>query len=176
MPLKSPVTIAGVRISRLPVEFLGHDPTMAPEGKTVLRLMLDTDHEYWKQASGDPVRYAAEKEAVAATVVDALSEKYPGFAQQVEMRDVATPLTFERYTGNWRGNWGGWRITERTVAPLHMRKTLPGLDHFYMVGQWVEPGGGVPTAALSGRQAVQIMCHRDGKTFNTSMPQPEEDR
>jgi hypothetical protein len=27
-----------------------------------------------------------------------------------------------------------------------------------MAGQWVEPGGGVPTAVMSGRQAVQLLC------------------
>ena len=37
----------------------------------------------------------------------------------------------------------------------HMANTLPGLDNFYMAGQWVEPGGGVPTAALSGRNVVR---------------------
>jgi hypothetical protein len=27
-----------------------------------------------------------------------------------------------------------------------------------MAGQWVEPGGGIPMAVLSGRQAVQLIC------------------
>ena len=31
-----------------------------------------------------------------------------------------------------------------------MDKTLPGLDGFSMIGQWIEPGGGVPTAVISG--------------------------
>jgi phytoene dehydrogenase-like protein len=44
-------------------------------------------------------------------------------------------------------------------------KTLPGLDNFYMAGQWVEPGGGVPAVLPSGRQVVQIICHRDGVPF-----------
>ena len=170
IPLNSPVTLGGVRVSRLPVEFLAHDPTMAPRGKTVLRLMLRTDYDYWKRASREPKDYADAKEAVAAMIVSALNEKYKGFADQVEMRDVATPLSFERYTGNWRGNWGGWLITEKTIASFHMQKTLPGLDRFYMVGQWVEPGGGVPSVALSGRQLVEILCHRDGKKFATSVP------
>jgi hypothetical protein len=32
--------------------------------------------------------------------------------------DVATPLTFERYTGNWKGPFEGWLITrEELPAP-----------------------------------------------------------
>jgi phytoene dehydrogenase-like protein len=51
-----------------------------------------------------------------------------------------------------------------------MKKTLPGLENFYMAGQWVEPGGGMPTAALSGRNVIQIICNKDKKTFITTKP------
>ena len=49
--------------------------------------------------------------------------------------------------------------------------TLPGLANFYMVGQWVEPGGGLPPAAISGREVIQMICKRDGKPFETQVPQ-----
>jgi phytoene dehydrogenase-like protein len=48
-------------------------------------------------------------------------------------------------------------------------KTLPRLDNFYMAGQWVEQGGGLPTAAMSGRNVTQIICKKDKKTFVTAM-------
>jgi phytoene dehydrogenase-like protein len=51
-----------------------------------------------------------------------------------------------------------------------MRKTLPGLRNFYMAGQWVEAGGGVPTAAMSGRSAIQLICAHDGQPFVASAP------
>jgi phytoene dehydrogenase-like protein len=51
-----------------------------------------------------------------------------------------------------------------------MDKTLPGLDNFYMIGQWVQPGGGLPPAALSGRDAVQMICRRDSKPFAAQTP------
>jgi phytoene dehydrogenase-like protein len=34
-----------------------------------------------------------------------------------------------------------------------------------MTGQWVEPGGGVPFVALSGRNVIQLIAKRDKKTF-----------
>jgi phytoene dehydrogenase-like protein len=46
-----------------------------------------------------------------------------------------------------------------------MKKTLPGLEKFHMAGQWVEPGGGLPMVAASGRSAVQLLCRRDGRPF-----------
>ena len=42
---------------------------------------------------------------------------------------------------------------------LGVSKTLPGLRNFYMAGQWTEPGGMVPVVAMSGRNAIQMLCH-----------------
>jgi phytoene dehydrogenase-like protein len=53
---------------------------------------------------------------------------------------------------------------------LRMSKTLPGLNNFYMVGQWVEPGGGLPPAAYSGRNLIQILCKQDRRKFITNVP------
>lgn len=46
-----------------------------------------------------------------------------------------------------------------------MKKTLPGLDNFYMAGQWVNPGVGIPTAVMSGCHTVQLICNADGRAF-----------
>jgi len=34
-----------------------------------------------------------------------------------------------------------------------------------MAGQWVMPGGGLPSAVLAGRQVIQLICHGDGREF-----------
>jgi hypothetical protein len=47
-----------------------------------------------------------------------------------------------------------------------MSKTLPGLSNFYMTGQWVEPGGGVPTSAISARKLIKWLCKQDGQKFD----------
>ncbi|HCP60352.1 MAG TPA: hypothetical protein DIT43_02095 [Dehalococcoidia bacterium] len=85
------------------------------------------------------------------------------------MCDVATPLTYERYTGNWQGSYQGWLITPKTMG-MRMAKNLPGLKNFYMAGQWVEVGGGLPAVTISGRDVVQIICKRDKKRFVTMAP------
>jgi phytoene dehydrogenase-like protein len=168
-PLDEPVRIGDRQRERLCVQVYNFDPSLAPAGKTVMRVYFATDYAYWKKLRQDPERYEAEKEQIADQVVAALDRRFPGLAAQVEMRDVATPITFERYTGNWLGTFLGWRITTRTLR-LRMGKTLPGLKNFYMAGQWVEPGGGVPTAALSGRDVIQIICKGDKKEFVAGTP------
>ena len=167
--LGEPVTIAGQEQKCISIEIYNFDPTLAPPDKTVLKVMFTSDYDYWEKLKQDPERYKAEKEKIADAVIAILDQHFPGLAEQVEMRDVATPMTWERYTGNWRASFEGWLITAKTFG-MRMSKTLPGLKNFYMAGQWVEPGGGVPTVAMSGRNVIQIICKRDKKPFVTSIP------
>ena len=167
--LDEPVTIGGQEVTRIPVHIYNFDPTLAPEGKTVMRVKLDSDYDYWKKLREDPERYKSAKEEVAKQVVGLLDKRYPSLATQVEMTDVATPVTFERYTNNWQGSYMGWKLTVQAIG-TQMSKALPGLDNFFLVGQWVEPGGCTPNALLSGRGAIQIICKKDRKKFQTTVP------
>ena len=80
---------------------------------------------------------------------------------------MATPATYVRYTSNWRGSYQGWAPTPLLVGRT-LPKTLPGLGGFYLTGQWVEPGGGLPKVVLSARNVAQIICRDDGVPFNAS--------
>jgi phytoene dehydrogenase-like protein len=168
-PLGEPLTIAGEKIEWLRPMIYNFDDSFAPSGKTVVRVVLGSNYELWKALKENPDSYRAEKEKVANTMVAALEERFPGFSNQVEMWDVATPLTFERHTGNWKGSAIGWDCTTETFF-MPMSKTLPGLNNFFMAGQWVEPGGSVPMAARSGRNVIQLICKRDKKPFVTRLP------
>ncbi len=163
-PLKEPVTIGGKETSQLRPMIYNFDPTLAPQGKTLLRVVLPADYEYWKEVQNDGSRYKEEKQKVAETIIDLLEQRFPGISSEVEMCDVATPLTLERYTGNWKGSIIGWDITTQT-AFVTMPKALPGLRNFWMAGQWVEPGGGIPMVALSGRNVIQLIAKQDRKSF-----------
>ena len=166
-PIEEPITIAGKEHKEITVLIYNFDPTLAPEDKTVVKVQFDTDYDYWEKLYKEPEKYKAEKDKIADMVVARLDKRFPGLAAQVEMRDVATPVTWVRYTGNWRGSYEGWMISsfDETIS-----KTLPGLDNFYMAGQWVNPGGGMPTAAMSGNHTIQLICKKDGKKFITSKP------
>ncbi|MFC2038764.1 phytoene desaturase family protein [Chloroflexota bacterium] len=167
-PLEKPIIIAGKEHDLLGVQIYNFDPTLAPEGKTVVRVYFNTEYDYWERLYEDPERYKAEKERIADTVVTILDKRFPGLADQVEMRDVATPMTWVRYTGNWRGAYEGWMMTPKTL--MHQwSKTLPKLDDFYMAGQWVVLGS-MPSSVMSGRQTIQIICSKDKKKFVTSIP------
>jgi len=167
IPIEKPIMVGNKEHRCLDLRIINFDPSFAPEGKTTLEVMFQSDFTYWQEMSQDSTRYKAEKEKIAAAVFLVLNKRFPGLSNQLDIWDVATPITFYRHTGNWQGSIGGFMITPENMT-LHMKKTLPGLDNFYMVGQWVMPGGGLPSGLITGNHAVQILCKRDKKKFKVT--------
>ena len=80
---------------------------------------------------------------------------------------MATPATWHRYTGNWQGSYEGFLPTRKTMMK-NLGFTLPGLANFWMHGQWVSPGGGLPPAGMNGRALAKLLCRRYGRRFTAS--------
>jgi phytoene dehydrogenase-like protein len=173
LPFRKPVVIAGQERTRAKVKHYCYDPTMAPQNKSAIAVVFRSNYAYWKSLSGEPERYEAEKKEIAIKAIEQLETRFPGVTDQVEVVDVATPLTYERYTGNWQGSEMGWLATATTmmmaIRGKGMDKTLPGLERFYMAGQWAEPGGGLPPAAMSGRNVIRTICKQDKRPFLTTV-------
>jgi phytoene dehydrogenase-like protein len=167
--LKKPMTIGAVTIDGFPVRLFNYGTHFSPPGKTVVQALLHTDWKFWNELRADRARYEVEKKRVCEETLARLEPHYPGLTAQVELTDIATPYTTWRYTLNHEGAFMGWLPTPQTLRET-IAKTLPGLGHFYMAGQWVMPGGGVPPCIYSGRHVIQILCQRDGKKFSTSFP------
>jgi phytoene dehydrogenase-like protein len=166
-PLKESFKVGGEVVDRLEVMIYNFDPTLAPAGKTVMTVMFPSSYTFWKEVSADREKYDAEKQQVALNVIRGLTTRFPGIEADVEMADVATPLTFERYTGNYQGNFEGWLPTPQAmVKPIS--KTLPGLSNFYMVGQWVQAGGGLPSGVMTAREVMKRICKQNGQVFKTT--------
>ena len=97
-----------------------------------------------------------------------MEKKFGNIRSKVEVIDVSTPATVIRYTNNWKGSFEGWILSPKTGF-RSMKKVLPGLRNFYMIGQWVEPGGGLPSAIMTGRNVTQLICKKDKKRFRTAI-------
>lgn len=168
--LEKPIIIAGEERDVIGVKNYCFDPSLAPPGKSVVEVLLRTNYGYWQRIYGHRL-YDTEQNQVADIVVEFLEKIYPGIKQQVEVIDVATPLSYERYTGNFQGSNCGWLLTKKSMLKMlvGISKTLPGLQNFYMAGQWVEPGGMVPVVAMSGKNVIQMICAADKRSFKTTI-------
>jgi len=169
--LRSPILVGNQKADWLMLKNFCYDPTLAPKGKSVVEcfFMID-DFPYWEELVKDKEAYRAEKDRIANAVADELEHKYPGFKSAVEVTDVATPTTYVRYTGNWKGTYMTWVVTPDKTKKFRMvKKTVPRLDNFWLSGMWVQPPGGVPTGAMTSRAIIQIICKKDKKRFQTSV-------
>lgn len=171
LPLPQPLRVDDeMKHDRLEVETFGSDSALCPEGTMVMTVRLPTSYEFWTQLKkNDANRYRAEKKKVVQEITGILDKRFPGLAESVDRSDIATPATFVRYTGNWQGSYEGWLPTPRILG-RRISYTLPGLKNFYMAGHWVVAGGGLPSAALSGRYVAQMICAQTGKVFAAKIP------
>lgn len=160
-----PFEIAGQTRQELWYQHFAFDPTMAPQGKTSVTVLYPSDLTWWEKLGYASEAYKAEKERILEITVAQLEQVLPDIASQIEASDVATPFTTLRYTNNWNAAQG-FMLTKEIAAEMVMNPqyTLPGLERFYMIGQWVK-GFGTPMAAASGREVVRKICRADGKRF-----------
>ena len=158
-----------------PIQYAGRTETMlgfynyagykdyAPPGCSVLTSILMGDtYDFWKKAKEEG-RYEKEKQNLADQISRALCRKYPHVEGKIEVIDIATPLTYERYTGAYHGSWMTmlYRGEKFKTYPGYC-KTVNGL---YFAGHRVIPPGGLPMAVDSGRRAAQMICREFGAVF-----------
>lgn len=143
------------------------DPTFAPKGKTAVTCVLPTrNFKYWADLrANDSAAYHREKNRVADAVIAVLEKRIRGVRAAIETVDVSTPASVFRYTGNWQGTMEGW-LPKPGMGFGPMKNTLPGLERFMMIGQWVMPGGGLPSGPMTARPAIKAICKHDHVAFN----------
>ncbi|MBU4175070.1 MAG: NAD(P)/FAD-dependent oxidoreductase [Actinobacteria bacterium] len=131
------------------------DPTLAPEGKTCLDLLVPgVPYDFmgrWGVESGGVrgERYRSIKEKYAEVVVEAATMAFPGLVSDVEAYDVSTPITYERHTMSIDGCWYDdalipGQVLGRRYGP---RTSLRGL---YITGSKSALGGGICSSIMSG--------------------------
>lgn len=164
--LEDPIVIESQKIDDLAIRVFNYSSYFAPHGKTVIQVMYETPWEDWKDFGHKESDYKELKYRIAQEVLKRLEKHFPGIGPAIEVTDVATPLTFWRYTRSSKGAIMGW-----TPSPENMwrqpKRTLPGLANFYLAGQWAMSVGGIPPTIFSGRHVTQLICKSDSKKFKT---------
>lgn len=65
------------------------------------------------------------------------------------------------------------RLVEPGAGMRMLPTVLPGLKRFMVVGQWVLPGGGLPSGPMTARPVVKAICKQDHVPFQVhSKPEP----
>lgn len=143
------------------------DPTgalhHAPAGHTGLEIMavVPSSPERWGASPGrafdwsykHEAAYLARKQEVEDDLLARLERLFPGSASRVVLRESATPLTHERFTGASAGTGYGLACTPEQFLKRRpgYRGPIPGL---YLVGASTRAGHGIVGAMMGGRAAA----------------------
>lgn len=160
-----PFTCGKTQIYGLGYKGFSYEPSFAPAGHSVLVLELPQDYfdyEFWEPLAKDREAYRAEKERLAREVVLRMEGHFPELTGKITALDVATPSTYHRYTGAWKGAWMAFMPSPGSKGMMHSGK-IKGLTNCYLTGQWLMPPGGLPCAAMTGRFAVQRIAKKEGQ-------------
>lgn len=159
-PLDEPFEAGGLTFTELRINNYATYENHSPEGCTTLTcLLLGNSYEYWKKAKEDG-SYKEKKMQVAQGLIMQLEKFIPEVKNNVEVIDVATPLTYERYTNSFEGSWMSVLGPKTKFANYPIKsKTVSGL---YFAGQRQNMPGGLPIAVAAGRTAAQYLC-KDNK-------------
>ncbi|MGE5425298.1 MAG: hypothetical protein ACM3N9_08025, partial [Syntrophothermus sp.] len=143
------------------VHIMNYDAEMAEEGNTVISVKYYTSRgQYWIDLRlKDQEEYLRQKKLFASAIIGILQEKIPEVKGNIEETDIATPATYHRYTGNWKGSTQAWLQGKNLLSRPSIGAKVKGLDNFYYTSHWVQPGGGLPVAIKSARDMTMIICH-----------------
>ncbi|AXG82643.1 phytoene desaturase family protein [Streptomyces paludis] len=180
----------GIRHPSINIQFRSlHYPELSPQRTTIVYATYFSDVEPWRELSDGPEQrtrsrggtelhtlpvrrgraYYEAKHQVRDALIDFLDRRFTGLADSVAARDLSTPLTQVRYTGNHDGTVLGWQpfVEGGETMEKVIKKygpVLPGLKNFYISGVWASTGGLI-RAAAAGRHVTQFICRDDGREF-----------
>mgnify|MGYP001249734020 CR=1 FL=1 len=125
------------------------NPKLAPEGKSSLMILAFAPtgwQDNW--GDGDWERYRQLKAEVLEALIDKAGEIIPHLRDRIEFSDLATPLTYERYTHNTGGAssaWS-WNPENRFYKSLLKSYVDTPIKNLYIGSCWAMQIGGIPGA------------------------------
>lgn len=117
---------------------------------------------YWNTDAnrGRGEKYRELKEEVKHVLLERICEKMgDDFRKSVEYAELATPITFERYTYSQNGSFMGWAIDKGNYGRFMKQQTA--LSGLHLVGQWVFPGFGVAGVLAGGYYLAKDLLKQD---------------
>ncbi len=131
------------------------DPSYSPAGKNTVNILTLQGYEPWQKFekdyfAGNKEAYRKEKERMANILIEKVEKRLlPGLRDAIEVKEIGTPLTNVRYTGNYRGAIYGWDQTVNNSGNTRVGHATP-IRNLYLAGAWSKPGHGYGAVIPSG--------------------------
>ena len=121
----------------------GEKPTML-----VLYFVNGNSSGDWKN---DKMRYAEQ-------MIEKTSRLIPGFREAIDYFEVASPATFERFSGNTLGALYGFENTKEVYGEARI-PSATYIRNLFQAGHWCKPGGGVWNVMECGYTTAHLILN-----------------
>lgn len=130
---------------------LANESTSAKNYPTMSIAIL-AGYDFWSNLSKD--EYDIEKKRFTNILINETEKIIPGLSNYIKKVEVATPITMEKYTGNYKGAVYGWsqKISQSGTRRLNQATKI---DNLYLASAWTYPGGGVIGVSYAGEQTAK---------------------
>jgi phytoene dehydrogenase-like protein len=131
------------------------DPGHHPKGRSVIHVTMLANGRLWQDL--DEQAYAEKKRDTEEYLIGRLVEVIPDARERIEICELGTPRTMERYSRNPLGSIYGYSstVTSHSVHRPQPRTSVPGL---YLAGAWTFPAGGFLGAFISGLNTARLVA------------------
>ena len=158
----SPIDVGGKIYESMRIRGHSYDKTIDSNVITVLFHSSYGVYKYLKGLSKED--YLAFKKDFGERIRKEIINQTSLGDEDIKLIDVATPLTYERYTNAYKGSYMSFLTTKWSrglIEPNYSRK----LKHFVLAGQWIMPPGGLPIALMSGKYAIVRIAKLNKQKF-----------
>lgn len=133
------------------------DPDAAPKGKFGMGITFFSYYDSWAKLTRE--QYLQEKKRVSQELIKASEKIIPNLSTYIEKVEMATPLTMERYTGNYKGAVYGWSQIPSQSGMNRLSNKTP-IKNLYLASAWTRMGGGISMVLYSGEQAAEVILRQ----------------
>jgi prolycopene isomerase len=141
------------------------DKSLAPEGKSTMTIHCSARMDYGDFWKTDKNRergkaYREFKQKYADILIERV-EKGLGIniKKHIEALEIATPVTYWRYTGNRNGSTMGASPTDKNIRNRLAHYKTP-VKNLFLGGHWAEYGGGMPMAVKAASNASLLILEK----------------
>lgn len=153
--------LAEKTIDHINMRIFNYDDDFVRGERTVLQVLLDqdsNDYNYWQELYKDKEKYCVFKQKLGEYVWKLIYQEVPEFGEEMNLLDVATPVTFARYTNASRGTYMSFLFNHQK-GTIASRGRVSGITNLMLSGQYVQTPGGLPLAMASGKFSVDWIKH-----------------
>jgi phytoene dehydrogenase-like protein len=142
------------------------DTTSTPAGGQTLEIGVITDYQYFLDLrNASPESYATKKRELSDWMLDIVEEKYvPNLRDHLEVKEVGTPLTNERFCLSPYGNCYGSNVTPTNMSLSRLNSKTPWTNLF-----WCNASSGYPGVYGTMTTAAYLYAELTGETV---LPDP----